>query len=62
MNEFDISNHEFSDSSVEVVICDDGELAMWVSNDGLTSESCTLSKQDIIALAKAVKLTPDDLK
>lgn len=60
--EFDISEYEFSYSSVEIELNDDGDLSMWVSDDGLTSESCGFNKLDVIAMAKAVKLTAEDLK
>lgn len=57
--EFDISEHEFSEGGISVISVDvdDDRLTLCVGH----SEG-DFTKKDIAAMAKALKLTPEDLK
>jgi hypothetical protein len=54
--EFDITNHRFSDNDITHAFRSIG--GVFINCD----QGVTLSKSDIIALAKTVKLTAEDLK
>jgi len=57
--EFDISQYEFSDGDMDIIIEADG--GVFVSVDSDRGLYANLSRNDIIALARHSKLTPEDL-
>lgn len=59
--EFDVNEYEFSDGNIKVAF-DNDIVFVDVNYDDFYSQSCEFNKVDIIALAKLVKLTPEDLK
>lgn len=57
--EFDIGEHKWSDETIVIIGCDDSHFELMCT---VQNEVFGISKLDVIAMAKSVKLTAEDLK